>query len=66
MYRLRKQLERYITCKNCIRTVCLTVSTVDSLFCRLLDGDVEEGVDFVRFMIGWQLAKVQVNFADAL
>ena len=34
------------------------VSTVDSLFWRFVDGDVEEDVDFVRFMIGWKKSEV--------
>ena len=35
------------------------MSTVDSsLFCRLVDGDVEEDVDFVRFMIGWEKVRL--------
>ena len=40
----------------------MTVSTVDSLFCRFVDGDVEEDVDFVRFMIGWEKSEVGAEF----
>ena len=44
----------------------MTVSTVESLFWRFVDGDVEEDVDFVRFMIGWQKSEAAEFFAFKL